>query len=225
MTIDFNMVKRLTLKDWQVHQKVIAGYVAGGILGLAIFGMPHVYAFYMGAVTMLTVMVASGFHALSLTVVNEKKEQTLPFIMSLPIRPVEYALAKLMANFTIFMVPWTVMMMGLIFVTLFGSIPDGLLPFLVLIGTLVVANYCIVVCVTMITESEGLSILTMVIVNLLLNPAIMLMANNPDFYSHFKTETIVWPAIASQILLAQLVVIGASIALVLYHQARRLTFM
>jgi len=95
---------------------------------------------------------------------------------------------------------------------------------LVLVGTLVVANYCIVLSVTMMTESEGWSIFTMVLVNLLLNPVIMLMTSNPDFYSHFKEETMVWPAIASQILLAQLAVAVISIALVLYHQARRLTF-
>lgn len=224
MITDPSMVKRLVYKDWQVHQKIIAGYVAAGILGLAIFGVPHAYAFYMGAVIMLTVMVASGFHAINVTIISEKKEQTLPFIMSLPIRPIEFALAKFIANFTIFIVPWLVMVMGLIFITLFSPIPNGLLPFFMLIAVVVVMNYCIVLSVTMISESEGWSIFTMVIVNLLLNPMIMLMANNPDFYSHFKSEVIVWTSIASYILLAQLLVIIISVVAVLYHQARRLTF-
>lgn len=224
MTVNIAMTKRLILKDWQVHQKIIAGYVAGGILGLAIFGIPHLYAFYMGAVAMLTVMIASGFHAINLTIINEKKEQTLPFIMSLPIRPIEFALAKFIANITIFIVPWLVMVFGFIFITVFGPIPNGLLPLFLLVSFFVIVNYCIVLGITMMTESEGWSIFSMVIVNLFLNPFIMLITTNPDFHSHFKSETMVWTVTASQILMAQVLVIVISVAVVLYHQARRLTF-
>jgi hypothetical protein len=93
-----------------------------------------------------------------------------------------------------------------------------------LIAFVVVMNYCIVLSITMMTESEGWSIFSMVIVNMLFNPLIMLMAKNPDFYSHFKAEVFVWTSIASQILLAQLLVIMFSVVVVLYHQARRVTF-
>src|SRR5690606_10060187 len=102
-------------------------YLVGGILGLAIFSMPHTYGFYMGCLILMTVMIASGFHMINLTVINEKKEQTLPFIMSLPIRPVDYAMGKLIANLLMFTVPWLMLTLGLVFVTLFGPIPDGLL--------------------------------------------------------------------------------------------------
>lgn len=217
-------VKRLILKDCQLYQKMIAIYLAGGILGLAIFSMPHSYGFYMGCVILSTVIIASGFHMVNLTVINEKKEQTLPFIMSLPIRPIDYAMGKLIANLLIFTVPWLMLTLGLVFVILFGPIPDGLLPFLLLISFQLVVNYLVVLSLTIITESEGWSIFAMVIVNLFLHPLIMLLARNPVFYQYFDKNDIVWSQEAGLIFSVQLVIVLAALAAVMLLQARRRTF-
>ena len=46
------------------------------------------------------------------TVVEERNEQTLPFVMSLPISPMEYTTAKILANLLIFLVPLGALMLG-----------------------------------------------------------------------------------------------------------------
>lgn len=217
-------VKKLVIKDCQLYQKVIALYVVGGILGLAIFSMPHSYGFYMGCIILMTVMIAAGFHMINLTIINEKKEQTLPFVMSLPIRPVDYALAKLMTNLLIFTVPWAALTLGLAFITLFSPIHDGLLPFLLLISFQLVVNHIVVLSFTVITESEGWSIFFMVIVNLFLNPMIMLMAREPVFYEYFDKNEIVWSVEASIIFTVQIAIIIASLLAAVLRQARRRTF-
>jgi hypothetical protein len=217
-------VKKLVLKDVQLHQKMIAIYLTGGIIGLAIFSMPHSYGFYMGCLILMTVMIASGFHMINLTIINEKKEQTLAFIMSLPIRPIDYALGKLIANLLIFMVPWLMLTLGLAFVTFFGPISDGLLPFLLLISFQLVVNYVVVLSFSIITESEGWSIFFMVIVNLFLNPVIMLLARNPVFYEYFDKDEIVWSQEAGLIFSVQLVITLFALAAVMLLQARRRTF-
>lgn len=73
MTLINETVKALLIKDCQLYSKVVAIYILGGILGLAILSMPHAYGFYMGCLLLATVMVAAGFHMINLTVINEKK--------------------------------------------------------------------------------------------------------------------------------------------------------
>lgn len=224
MNIINTAVQRLVIKDCQLYQKMTALYLVGGVAGLAIFSMPHTYSFYMGCIILMTVMVAAGFHMINLTIINEKKEQTLPFVMSLPIRPLDYALGKLVANLLIFLVPWLMLTLGLAFITLFGPIPNGLLPFMLLILIQLVVNYLVVLSLTIITESEGWSIFSMVVVNLFLNPVIMLIVRNPAFYQHFESEQFVWIPQASVILAVQFLISLACIIAVIFFQSRRRTF-
>ena len=46
---DMAMVKRLVVKDWQVYQKQLAGYVAGLLLALSLMGMAKPWSFSAGA--------------------------------------------------------------------------------------------------------------------------------------------------------------------------------
>lgn len=217
-------VQQLVIKDCQLYQKMTAIYLAGGIIGLAILSLPHIYCFYMGCIILMTVMVAAGFHMINLTIINEKKEQTLPFVMSLPIRPLDYALGKLIANMLIFLVPWFMLTLALIFITLFGPISDGFLPFMLLILVQLVVNYLLVLSLAIITESEGWSIFGMVVVNLFLNPVIMLIVRNPAFNQHFESEEFVWIPQASVILTVQLLISLVCIIAVIFFQSRRRTF-
>ncbi len=224
MNVNGNTVKRLVIKDWDLHQKPIAGYCGLGILGLAILGYPHAWAFYMGCVMLLTVMISAGFHAISTTIIGEKKEQTTPFVMSLPVRPSEYVLAKVLANCVIFLVPWCVVVLGVVFLTLTTPIPNGILQFLVLMCVLLVMNYAIVLTVTVVTESEGLSIFFMVLVNLFLNPFIMLVMRNPEFHEHLESEVVYWSPTALMLMAILLAVAVAVISLGLWRQTKRETF-
>jgi|SRR5690554_1333740 len=224
MSIDFRTVKQLIIKDWQLHRNMIAGYVATGILGLALLGYPHLWTFYMGCIILLTVMIAAGFHAITATIIAEKKDQTTPFILSLPVQPAEYALAKAVANMGIFFTAWLFIVISMVFLVMTTHIPNGLLPFFLAICLFLVMSYCIVLSVALMTESEGWSIFTMVLLNLLLNPVIMLAANNPLYYSHFKTDTIVWHSLFITSITLMLVAALAVITFALIRQTRRRTF-
>lgn len=224
MTLINATVKALLIKDCQLYRKVVAIYILGGILGLAILSMPHAYGFYMGCLLLATVMVAAGFHMINLTVINEKKEQTLPFVMSLPIRPVDYAMGKFLANLMMFAIPWLMLTSALVFITLFGHISDGILPFLLLISFQLLVNYLVVLSLAIITESEGWSIFAMVIVNLILNPVIMVLARNPNFYEYFGTDEIVFGPDAALIFSVQVAFVIALLTAVVVTQTQRRTF-
>lgn len=224
MEIDMKTVTWLILKDWDLHRKMIASYIAGGVLGLAILAYPHAWALYMGGVILMTLLIAAGFHTVNITIIGENKEQTTPFILSLPVRPAEYALGKILANLSIFLASWTMVIIGVFWLTLTTAIPDGLLPFLVVICVAIAMNYTIALSVALLTESEGWSIFTMVLVSMLLNPLIMLTSRNPAFHRYFETDTIVWNDTALTLILIMTIVAIGVLSGTLIKQARRMTF-
>ncbi|MBU2222747.1 MAG: ABC-2 transporter permease, partial [Gammaproteobacteria bacterium] len=89
------MIKRLIVKDWQMMKKSLAAYMAGGVLVIGMMGMATPLMFNTGAIMMITLMIVIGARSAVELVVNEKKDQTLAFMMSLPITAQDYALAKL----------------------------------------------------------------------------------------------------------------------------------
>ena len=79
------MVKQLILKDWYFNRGVILFYLVAGVGALALVGFAvNSGMFYMGSILLITALIGLGIHLTMATVVNERKEKTLPFIMSLP---------------------------------------------------------------------------------------------------------------------------------------------
>ncbi len=224
MKLDTHVISRLIIKDWRLHEKMIAAYFGLGIFGLVIVGMPHLYAVNMGAILLVTVVVGAGFHTISATVLQEHKDQTLPFIMSLPVRPEEYFLAKACINLLIFGLHWLLVFAGLVFVTLTLNTPAGMLPLFILVSAQLLVHFVVTLCVAVQTGKEGISILTMVFGNIVITPFIILIANNPDFNQYFGVDQFVWPGSASLILTVQLAIIAATLVVLLLLQTRRRTF-
>ncbi len=79
------MIKLLILKDWQLVKKSLAAYLAGGVLIIGLMGMATPLLFNTGAILMITLMIVIGVRSAIELVVNEKKDQTLTFMMSLPV--------------------------------------------------------------------------------------------------------------------------------------------
>jgi ABC-type Na+ efflux pump permease subunit len=61
---------------------------------------------------LITVIISIGAQMAVSTIVTERKEQTLSFVMSLPISYREYTACKVWGNLIIFLVPWLTMLLG-----------------------------------------------------------------------------------------------------------------
>ena len=90
------MIRLLVVKDWQVYQKQLAGYAAGLILALGLIGSGSTETFNAGALLLLVLLVTTGFFTIGQIVMNERKEHTLPFVMSLPVTPTDYHTAVML---------------------------------------------------------------------------------------------------------------------------------
>lgn len=206
MTLDLNLpvIRLLVLKDWQLFQKQLAAYVLGGIVALCLLGMAKPWSFYAGSLLLLVVLVAAACFAISTSLLVERKEHTLAFVMSLPVSPLDFTIAKMAANLLTFGVPFAVIGLGALGVVLFTPLPDGLFVYSLLVFGFLMLAYCLSLAVAMNVQSEGWNTFAMIGSMVMINPYLMLLGQIDAISSTVAEDAIVWPAPAVAILLAQL---------------------
>ena len=122
---DGAMVRKLIVKDWQVYQKQLAGFLGGMLLALGLVGMGTPLLASAGALLLLVLLLVVGSYAIQSSVMAERKEQTQPFVMSLPVTPMDVYWGKLLANLVIYLVPFLLVTGGLLALILSTPRPDG----------------------------------------------------------------------------------------------------
>lgn len=222
--LNMPMIKRLIGKDWLLFQKQLAFYVTAGIVALCLLGSAKPWSFYLGSLLLIVVMVAAACFSISTSLLNERKEQTLGFVMSLPVSPLDFYLAKLIGNLITFLVPFLIMSIGSVAVILFTPLPDGLVVYSILMFGHIVLAYSVSLSVAMAVESEGWNTFAMICSMVMINPFIMLLGQIPAINDPVKTEAIVWSPEALSILLAQLVVSISVLAVTGWVHCRKKAF-
>jgi len=207
------VIRTLVLKDWQLFEKQLAAYVGAGLLALALMGLAKSWSFYLGSLMLIIVMVAASCFAVSTALINERKEKTLALVMSLPVTPFDFYLAKLVGNLITFGVPFTVLTAGAVAVVLWTPLPDGLLTLVLLLAGHLLLALCVSLAVAMRVESEGWNIFAMVGSSVLINPLLMALGQIPAIASHWSGPEVVWSWQAVAILAGQL---GLGLALLVH---------
>ncbi len=202
--LNMPVIRLLVAKDWQLFQKQLAAYVLGGIVSLCFLGMASSWSFYVGSLLLLIVMVAAACFAISNSLLVERKEHTLPFIMSLPVAPLDFYLSKIIGNLLTFGVPFVVISIATLAVILFTPLPDGLVVYALLIFGHILLAYSASLGVAMAVESEGWNTFVMIASMVMINPFIMLLAQIPVIVDNVRTDAIVWSMPAVTILAAQI---------------------
>ena len=200
--IDTALVRRLVAKDWQLFQRQLAAYVLAGIVALGLLGLAKPWAFYLGSLMLIIVLVAGACFAISTSLLVERKEQTLAFVMSLPVSPLEFTLAKLGGNLLTFGVPF-VLLLGTLGVVLRSPLPDGLVVFATLLFGHILLAYSVSLAIAMAVRSEGWNTFAMIGSMLLVNPFIMLLGQIESISGVSRGEAVTWSPEALLILAVQ----------------------
>ncbi|MFY9824632.1 MAG: hypothetical protein WAM82_24860 [Thermoanaerobaculia bacterium] len=219
------IVKHLVLKDWYFLRMPIIGYLAMGAVALLLIMNGGQGAFFAGSVLLITVLISMGIHLAFVTVVNERKEQTLPFIMSLPISYMEFTTAKILANLLMFLIPWTAIL--IVAVTLFAiGNAGGIIPFTVLLMTEIFTSYILLLAVALISESQSWSIGAMVFGNLFLQAFLYWLSQIRSIGLDYtaKIHSAVWSPAAINILAVEIALILLLLGLTFFFQSRKTDF-
>jgi ABC-2 type transport system permease protein len=219
------MIKRLIVKDWQMMKKSLAAYMAGGVLVIGMMGMATPLMFNTGAIMMITLMIVIGARSAVELVVNEKKDQTLAFMMSLPITAQDYALAKLGSNLALYLVPWLLLVGGVLLVIVSTPIYNGVIPIVVLVSVFILLSYCCYLATALLTYSEGYTVTVMIITNLLLNGFIIWILRMPAINQTLEAPTASWNSVSLAMLFISIGLMICILLLTAYLQRRKTSFL
>lgn len=220
------MIGHLVRKDWYFQRGPIAGGMALGLVALGMLCSSSNGVFYLGAVLLLTVLISIGIFLAFLTVVQERTQGMLPFVMSLPIGVREYTAAKLAANLLLFVMPWLLLGAGAAGVILLReAVPDGLLPYTVVLLLHVLSGYILVLATALITGSEGWTIGVMATVNLGLQGYFYWSARLTDVAATISGPTVEWVPSLRAIAAVELGVVALVLVATWQWQSRRTDFL
>jgi ABC-2 type transport system permease protein len=99
------MVRKLVAKDWYLHRIAVGLMVGGVLVGLGMSAAPGQSVAVMGLNLILCLFIAMTFYLPLSTVLNERTEKTLSFVMSLPASPADYTMAKIASNIILYLLP------------------------------------------------------------------------------------------------------------------------
>jgi ABC-2 type transport system permease protein len=110
-------IARLVRKDWWLMRWPLAAYILAAAAGLVMTFSGGPVARSAGITLAFNVLIGVSFHVMLGPVLGERERKTLAFIMSLPVTPRDAAVAKLVAAFTLFLIPATIAATALVWLS------------------------------------------------------------------------------------------------------------
>jgi len=220
------IVGRLISKDWYLLRRPVLGYLGGGVVSLALLATGGEAMFNMGCILMITLLIALGMHVVMATVVGERIEHTLPFVMSLPVSIAQYTVAKIAANASLFVGAWALLAAGVSGIVLFRpGVPHGLIVLSTIMLLYILASYFVVLAVAIATEAMAWTIVAVVVGNICLNFLMYGLSHVPSIQSTYASARIVWGATALEVVAGEFAVMIAALAFTFAFQARKSDFL
>jgi ABC-type transport system involved in multi-copper enzyme maturation permease subunit len=219
------MVRSLIFKDWYFQRKAILLSLAGGLasLGIVIFGGN--VGFYIGLIFLITIMIAIGATLVMGTLVGERENQTLAFVMSLPVSYREYSTAKILGNLLIFVPFWLTLVAGSLALIVAAPTIHGLFAFTVIMAVEILTSTCLMIAVALVTESKGWTISAMMVGNLGINVVGYIVAHVPGIKDGMFGTVIQWRPAATISLAIEFALIALFIVGAFYIQSRKKDFL
>lgn len=217
-----SLVLRLIVKDWYLCRATLALIAVVGSLSV---GVLQWHGGMIGFSAILAALITTVFLSILLpmnTIVNERKKQNLPFVMSLPISPMEYTTAKILGNLSAFVVLWLAIVIGVV-----GPIAragGGLLPFAIVAALAPFVSFCLLLAVAIVMESEAWAITTMGACNVSYSFWFVLMRVPGLRGEDMRNPIAVWSQPILLILTTEIAAIVLAIGLTFYIQSKKSDF-
>lgn len=220
------LIQTMVRKDWDLWRGLILFYAVAGLIGLVVMAIPKTFAFYTGTILLITVLIGCGVHLILSSVVYERKHKTLPFLMSLPVTISEVTTSKLVINMLLFFPLWLGLTLGCLFLIFSReTLPDGMVPFALIMLLELFVAYCLILGVAVVTESEGWTIGTMVGCNLFFNLFMFMVSKNQGIKPFIEGADPVWNAAAWSFLGIEIFLAVSFIGLTYYVQSKKTNFL
>ncbi len=221
-----SIFNNIVSKDFHFSKLPLLGYLTIGIIALSILAIFPSSGFYLAIVLIMSAIIIVGAHLIFTTVIGERKAKTLPFLMALPIKYSQYTSAKMAINLFGFVIPWAILVIGMMSVILLNdTLKDGLIPFFTIVLTELLVAHVLILTIAMTTESEAWTIVIMTICNISVSLFSMFVARFTEINQYMQTDQIVWNCTALTMLVLELVIILGLIGITYWLQSRKTDFL
>lgn len=222
--MNYAMVKNLMFKDLYFQRRAIVLSFIGGAASFAVIIFGGKPGFTIGLILLVTITVMISAMATMGNILGERENQTLAFVMTMPISYLEYTTSKIVGNLLIFVPFWLAVVgasLGLI-----ASVPEihGFFAFTIIMSVEILASTCLMMAVALVTESKAWAISAMVTGNLALNVVGYLIAHIPSISTGMFGTRIYWPFAATVSLLIEFALIALMLGGAFYIQSRKHDF-
>ena len=218
------IIPQLIWKDLRLNRSAAIVPLAGGAIGIGMFLHGGLVAVF-GIIVFFTAMILSASILPSMCLLGERKHKTLAFMMSLPISSIQYTIGKMVTVLGIFLVPWLMLVISGVWLILGrADVPKGLLPLFLALCLLVLAGMCVISCIDLLSESEGVHGIAVVAVNVSYGLAWTLIATSANIRAGIWSPVPVWGPTILSVLGGELVFIAALLGLTLFLQSRKKDF-
>jgi ABC-2 type transport system permease protein len=223
--MNYAIVRRLVLKDWYLNRWMILAAVPLGLGSLAIVLIGNMVSFLLSIILLCMVIIGVGSQLAIVTTVYERKEQTLAFVMSLPISWREYTAAKILANLIIFLIPWLVITAGALGVLCLPGAMHGLIPFTAIMAAEILVTTCLSIAAGLITESQAGTTVAILCSSLGLNILGYTFAHLRGISTYMWGTRVHWSPTAWIVLSAELLMVPLLLGLSFFIQFRKTDFL
>lgn len=219
------MITKLINKDWHIYKAYMLGYALLGIISAGLMTVPSYTVYYLGFVGLITVLIGASAHLAIDTVVTEKKENQLSFIMGLPIDPLDYALSKVFGGLAIYLVSWGIIVIATALIIYFSHMPNGMLPMLIICALEILAATTILLCAGVLSASMPVAIVTMIVLNLFFNIFIFAVAGIETIGSNIESSTAIFNSTVYNLIATELLVMAIVIGVTIFLKSRKVCFL
>jgi len=218
------VTRKLIAKELYVNRWFITGGTVSGVLSIVIASLGK-SGFNIGALTWLTTIIATGVMLGIYGIMNERKENSLQFVLSLPLSVGDYVLAKMLGLMACFLIVWlagSAAAMTLVFGM--QAVPDGLGPYVVLLCVFMLANFAVVLCGALHARSEALTSAVVIITNMGVSIFMFTIGPLPGISQSMWGPAPAWNSTFWTVLGCELAVLVIAFALPFFLAARRRDF-
>jgi len=223
--MNYTMVRRLILKDWYLQRWIILGSIPLGLGSLALILTGSKVAFLLSIILLCIVLIGVGAQLAMATTVNERREQTLAFIMSLPVSWREYTAAKILTNLILFLIPWLPLTAGALCVLLLPGATHGLVPYTAIMSVEMLITTCLIVVAGIITESQAWTTVGIFCSSLGLNVLGYVFAHLRGISRYMWGAQVHWSPTAWFVLIGELLMVPLLLGLTFFVQSRKTDFL
>jgi len=181
--------------------------------------------FSVGSLTWITTIVALGVMLALYGIQNERKENSLLFVMSLPLSIFDYVRAKQVGLAICFAIPWSFSCgAAVLLVVAHPDVPDGLLPYVVLLSVFMLTNFSIVLCGALHATSEAIMTAVIIVTNMAITLFMFLLGGLGEISQHMWGAVPFWNSTFWTVFTVELCTLAIAFAVPYLVAARRRDF-